>query len=60
MNWKIIISKRNKYRFMDYKKAHDIIKNQCNENDKVTIKKIDRLKISNTMKLIIKILSFLI
>ena len=69
MNWKIIINflnykssllyfskiKKNKNKSMDYKKAHDIIKNQRNENDNVTIKKIDRLKISNNMKIIIKI-----
>ena len=69
MKWKIIINflnykssilyfskiKKNKYKSIDYKKTHDIIKNQCNENDKVTIKNIDRLKISNNMKLIIKI-----
>ncbi len=64
MKWKVIIKflndrytklnlakiKNNRYRSMAYKKVHDIIKDQYDENDIVTIKKIDKLDISDNMK----------
>ena len=57
MKWKVIIKflneryiklnsakiNNNRYRSMAYKKVHDIIKDQYDENDTVTIKKIDKL-----------------
>ena len=65
MKWKVIIKflneryiklnsakiNNNRYRSMAYKKVHDIIKDQYDENDTVTIKKIDKLDISDNMKI---------
>ena len=64
MKWKVIIEflndrytrlnstkiKNNRYRSMAYKKVHDIVKDQYDENDTITIKKIDKLDISDNMK----------
>ena len=64
MKWKVIIKflneryiklnsakiNNNRYRSMAYKKVHDIIKDQYDENDTITVKKIDKLDISDNMK----------
>ena len=64
MKWKVIIKflneryiklnsakiNNNRYRSMAYKKVHDIVKDQYDENDTITIKKIDKLDISDNMK----------